>query len=120
MTLRKLDITVRFLAKRIIKEEPDLYNQELIRLIPKEIAAIELSDENLFSTGELIDGMRFSLEHELAMLLGLPKEWRELPEQREKWKEAVADPDENLLPDQKKIYDEMKFLFVLACTVIHQ
>lgn len=120
MTLRKLDITVRDLAKRIIGGNPDRYGQEFPTLIPEEILVIKLNDENLFSTSELIDDKSgFPKQDEMAKLLGLPENWVDLTEQKQKWVEAFSSPDK-FTPEQKKVKREMDFLSILSATVANQ
>jgi hypothetical protein len=116
-----LGIDVRFLAERIIEDNPNLYNQEFLVLIPEEILNTKLSDENLIPTSELIDDkLLFPKSDQMAALLGLPENWVELPEQKNKLIEAVNNPSTEIAPEQEKVGKEIRFLFTLAVTVAHQ
>ena len=119
--MQKLDITVKDLTIRIIGENLDLYGQEFLALVPEEILNTKLSDENLIPTSELIDDkLLFPKNNQMAVLLGLPENWVDSPEQKQKWSEAVNDTDIELTSEQEKAKREINFLFTLALTVAHQ
>lgn len=115
---------VRKVAQRVVDASPSYYSSDLLALIPEEILEYGLIDNNLYVAEEMLDEIRFRKETELLRMRGISadsekhlpvsasKELRRIINQREE--------TEALSVDQQQKVKEIKFLFNVAATVIHQ
>jgi hypothetical protein len=97
----RLNITVRNVARDVIKANAEYYSDDLLQLIPKEILGTELTDNNLHETGLKIDNIR-----------------RDMQRLRKAINEEKGPSEFN--PSQKQKIKEIKFLSKVAQTIIHQ
>ncbi len=106
---------VNEIARRIAKKNHPFYTKDFVQLIPKDILDKRLTEENLAETMQQIDAIRFKKEEELSLMSGVGVTEQEL--------EDIINNEERfdkLNPDQQKKVKEVKFLFNVAATVVHQ
>ncbi|MFH1423742.1 MAG: hypothetical protein ABIG29_02200 [Candidatus Nealsonbacteria bacterium] len=106
-------------ALRVVEANEGYYDIGLLKIIPEEILGLDLTDENLHSTGLMIDELRFQKEAELAGSLGF--DYRKMtPKQRERLSALINCDIKNPIEGQEKMVWEINFLFNVAATVSHQ
>jgi hypothetical protein len=116
----RLDITVRNVAKDVIKANAEYNLDALLQLIPKTLLDEELTDENLHELGKKINEICLKKEYELAVMFQIVR-----PNEKDmkKLKEVINGTDKmagELTPSQKDKIREIKFLNNLAATIIQQ
>ncbi|OFY37452.1 MAG: hypothetical protein A2Z69_03395 [Bacteroidetes bacterium RBG_13_44_24] len=118
----KILCKVRKVAERIVDINQPYYSSDLLQLIPEELLEFSLTDNNLYEAEVLIDKIRFQKETELMKMLGIPAGMELPPKVAEMLNHLInyKEKTEALPPEQQQKVREIKFLFNVAATVIHQ
>jgi hypothetical protein len=118
--MSELGISVRVIAKQIVKINEPYYTDELIKLIPDNILDVMLSGDNLHQTSITIDEkLIFPKQHEFATMLGIDSSPLNNADKEIIYNALNAKI--NSLPDpQEQSKREIKFLFNVSATILHQ
>jgi hypothetical protein len=120
----KVKLTVRRIAERIIEKNASYYPPSLLQVFPKELLNTELNYEDLNELGAIIDEIRFQKEKELAAILQLPPlrlgNIADDTDEMKKLRKVINSPIGSLPEEQENKRKEIKFLFNVAATIIHQ
>ncbi len=107
---------VREIAERIVKINTPYYTKDLLELIPAELLNKKLTDENLDETMRQVDAIRFKKEDELKSKIKTNKKVIETV-----LYVIINYSNVSTLPEElEKKRREIKFLFNVAATIIHQ
>lgn len=110
---------VKDIAMRVKEENEKFSSISPEEIIPNALFSRELTYENLHQTGLDIDYLRFAKETELAERMGLIG-YKADEFIRQKLKNIINSPGKFPEAKQNILVLEIRFLFVVACTVIHQ
>lgn len=103
------------IARMIAKDNYPFYTEDMVQLVTQAILEKRLTNENLLETMKQIDYIRFEKEQELAIMSGVKMNDQELFD-------TIKDESrfDKLAPTQQRKVKEIKFLFNVAATVVHQ
>lgn len=106
--------TVKEIAEWIIEINTPYYAEDLLKLIPEELLNKRLTDENLDETMRQVDAIRFKKEDELKSKIKTDEMTKILVGI------IINYPNEILPKELEMKRREIKFIFNVAATIIHQ
>lgn len=111
--------SVESVARDVIGVNKGVYTNKLLRIIPSDILNKELTDDALMSVSEEIDNIRFEKQDDLAKSLGI-HDHPEKEKAEDLLYQIINSPLGKLPKETKEKVVEIKFLFNVAATIVHQ